>query len=50
MEELKAELGCRGVTTEGRKPELQVKLCKLLSIEVSPEEVGLQSDDITLAA
>ena len=46
LEELKSELACRGVATGGRKHELQVKLCKLLAIEVSPEELGQQSDKI----
>lgn len=39
LEELKAELVNLGVAPDGRKPDLQVKLCKALSIEVNSEEI-----------
>ena len=37
LDELKAELVNLGVSTDGRKPDLQVKLCKALGIEVNSD-------------
>ena len=39
LEELKAELVNLCVSTDGRKPDLQVKLCKALAIEVNSDEI-----------